>query len=115
MIGRGVKSRYDVYVASVVTDSFNLFDYDLGIMIPGSHYEKDVKNYPNAKKIDEDGINLVNQFTISGIPKQDNISVMVSFNIEVDGTPTITAEILDGNDNVVKADSLSIDRGRNIY
>ena len=39
-----VKSRYDVYVASVVTDSFNLFDYDLGIMIPGSHYEKDVKN-----------------------------------------------------------------------
>ena len=79
------------------------------------YYEKDVKNYPNAKKIDEDGINLVNQFTISGIPKQDNISVMVSFNIEVDGTPTITAEILDGNDNVVKADSLSIDRGRNIY
>ena len=44
VIGRGVKSRYDVYVASVVTDSFNLFDYDLGIMIPGSHYEKDVKN-----------------------------------------------------------------------
>lgn len=44
VVGSGVTSRYDVYVASVVTDSFNLFDYDHGIMIPGSHYEKDVEN-----------------------------------------------------------------------
>lgn len=44
VVGRGVKSRYNVYVASVVTDSFNLFDYEHGIMIPGSHYIKDVDN-----------------------------------------------------------------------
>ena len=44
VVGRGVKSRYNVYVASVVTDSFNLFDYEHGIMIPGSHYVKDVDN-----------------------------------------------------------------------
>ena len=44
VVGKGVTSRYDVYVASVVTDSFNLFDYDHGIMIPGSHYEEDVRN-----------------------------------------------------------------------
>lgn len=44
VVGRGAKSRYNVYVASVVTDSFNLFDYEHGIMIPGSHYVKDVDN-----------------------------------------------------------------------
>ena len=43
VIGENVMDRYgDVYVASVVTDSYNLFDYDKGIMVPGSHYEKDV-------------------------------------------------------------------------
>ena len=44
MIGENVRDRYDVYVASVVTDSYNLFDYDNGIMIPGSHYLTDVAN-----------------------------------------------------------------------
>ena len=42
VIGPEVKKRYDVYVASVVTDSYNLFDYDKGIMVAGSHYQKDV-------------------------------------------------------------------------
>lgn len=79
------------------------------------YYEKDIKNYPNANRIDDDGINLVNKFTITGIPIQKDLSVMVTFNIEVDGTPTITAEIMDKNDNTVKADKLSIDRGGNLY
>ena len=42
VIGPDVKKRYDVYVASVVTDSYNLFDYDEGVMVAGSHYQKDV-------------------------------------------------------------------------
>ena len=44
VIGENVRDRYDVYVASVVTDSYNLFDYDNGIMVPGSHYLTDVAN-----------------------------------------------------------------------
>ena len=45
VIGPGVTGRYrDVYVASVVTDSRNLFDYEQGIMVKGSHYQKDVDN-----------------------------------------------------------------------
>ena len=31
-----------IYVVSVTTDSRNLFDYESGIMVKGSHYEKDV-------------------------------------------------------------------------
>lgn len=79
------------------------------------YYEKDIKNYPNATRIDDDGINLVNEFTITGIPAQQDLSVIVTFNIEVDGTPTITAEIIDKDDKTVKADKLSIDIRRNLY
>lgn len=43
VIGPGVGQRYqDVLVASVVTDPVNLFDYDQGIMIKGSHYQTDI-------------------------------------------------------------------------
>lgn len=79
------------------------------------YYEKDVKNYPDAKKIDDDGINLVNELTVSGIPIQDDLSVRVTFNIEIDGTPTITAEIIDKSGSTVKADQLSITKGGNLY
>lgn len=79
------------------------------------YYEKDAKNYPNACKIDHDGINLVNELTISGIPSQSDLSVLVTFNIEIDGTPTVTAEILDKDGKIVKADQLSISKGGNLY
>lgn len=79
------------------------------------YYEKDVKNYPEANRIDDDGINLVNELTISGIPAQPDLSVLVTFHIELDGTPTISAEILDKDGNTVKADCLSISKGGNLY
>ena len=42
VIGPGVFERYYTYVACISTDSYNLFDYDNGIMVPGSHYQKDI-------------------------------------------------------------------------
>lgn len=79
------------------------------------YYEKDAKNHPSATRIDDDGINLVNELTISGIPKQDDLSIKVTFSIEIDGTPTITAQILDKLGKIVKADQLAITRGGNLY
>lgn len=44
VIGPGAAQRYqDVFIASIVTDSANLFDYDQGIMVKGSHYQTDVE------------------------------------------------------------------------
>lgn len=80
------------------------------------YYEKDSKNYPNAKRIDDDGINLVGELTISGIPQgHDGLSVYVTFSMESDGTPTITAQIRDGDGQVVKADRLAVTKGGNLY
>lgn len=45
VIGPGVRERYqNTLVASVVTDSYNLFDYNYGVMVKGSHYQSDVED-----------------------------------------------------------------------
>ncbi|MDO5132536.1 MAG: CotH kinase family protein, partial [Eubacteriales bacterium] len=45
VIGPGVRERWqDVCVVSVSTDSGNLFDYENGIMVKGSHYRTDLEN-----------------------------------------------------------------------
>lgn len=80
-----------------------------------AYYEKDVKNYPHAKYIDDDGINLVSELTVSGIPAGRELSVCVTFSIERDGTPTITAEIKDKNGEVITADKLAVTKRGNLY
>ena len=52
VIGEGVFERYDGYVACLSTDSRNLFDYDNGIMVKGSHYQKDIDD---GKREDRSG------------------------------------------------------------
>ena len=79
------------------------------------YYEKDVKNYPEAEKIDDDGINLVSELTITGIPRQAGLSLWVTFSIEADGTPSVSVEIKDQNHQVVKAEKLKITKGGNLY
>lgn len=79
------------------------------------YYEKDIKNYPEASRIDDEGINLVSELTISGIPEISNPSVMVTFQIGADGTPSIYAEILDKNGKVVTSNQLEISKGGNLY
>lgn len=79
------------------------------------YFERDVKNFPEAGSIDDEGINLVGVLNITGIPKQIGLSLKVEFNIERDGTPTIHAEILDANGKAVKTEELSIIKGGNLY
>ena len=52
VVGPGVFERYDGYVACISTDRANLFDYDKGILIRGSHYQKDLDA---GKRMDRSG------------------------------------------------------------
>ena len=52
VIGPGVSDRYDAYVVCISTDSANLFDYDHGIMVKGSNYQKDIDE---GKRVDRSG------------------------------------------------------------
>ena len=79
------------------------------------YYEKDVKNYPFARTIDDDGIYLVSELMISGIPNKIGLAIDVTFSIEADGTPTITAEIFDNLGKKVLAEQLVITREQNLY
>ncbi len=79
------------------------------------YYEKDVKNYPDAKKIDDEGINLVSELTIGGIPSKPGLSLEVTFCISVDGTPEVTAKINDQAGQTVKAEHLTVTKGGNLY
>lgn len=79
------------------------------------YYEKDSKNYPDAERIDDEGINLVDELTISGLPDILNLAVKVTFRIDMDGTPTVEAEIVDKEGNVVQSDQLLVNRKGNLY
>ncbi|MBR0283573.1 MAG: Hsp70 family protein [Oscillibacter sp.] len=79
------------------------------------YYEKDVKNYPDAKRIDDEGINLVDELTVSGLPDVPNLAVRVTFRIDADGTPSIEAEVVDKEETVVGSGQLLINRKGNLY
>lgn len=129
------KTRFEIGTRVVKGTSLNEFETIIGVgeQLPckGEHifylnregqdevtieyFEKDANNYPNATSIYDEGINLVGELKITGIPRQDGLSLKVIFNVEKDGTPTINAEILDTNGNTVKADQLSVKKGGNLY
>lgn len=52
VIGSGVFERYSTYVACLTADSGDLFDYDSGILIKGSHYQTDLDS---GKRPDRSG------------------------------------------------------------
>jgi len=79
------------------------------------YFEKDIKNYPKAKRISDDGINLVSTLLISGIPNQKNLALDVVFHIESDGTPSIRAEIVNEKGQIIKSDELVITKEGNLY
>ena len=52
VIGRDVFSRYGAWVVCLSTDAANLFDYENGFMIRGSHYQEDIDS---GTRVDRSG------------------------------------------------------------
>ena len=66
------------------------------------YYEKDVKNYPNAKRSTDDGISMIDTIMISDLPnglKQREIKIPITFKMDSDGTLVITVKVIDVDDN----------------
>lgn len=79
-----------------------------------SYYEKDVKKYPDARRVFDEGIDLVSELEIE-TPKNCNAELEVSFSIEKDGTPLISAKIVDSNNNIISSKDLVIKRDGEIW
>lgn len=65
-------------------------------------YEKDIKSYPNAKNISDDGISFINSYTI---PIETGLmpnSADVIFHIDQEGKLSLEATLLDNQNNVIK-------------
>ncbi len=85
-------------------DSFKLQrDGQTSVEIP--YFERDIKNYPNAVRADEDGISEIDTIVISKLPeglKTEDTSIEVEFTVQKDGTMDVHVEILDGSGNKIK-------------
>lgn len=82
-----------------------------------AYYEYDVKNYPGAVRVDEDGISEVDTLIIDNLPPdldRDNTNVVVEFIAQKDGSLDINVDIEDKAGNKMKSDSLSISKGSDL-
>lgn len=74
------------------------------------YFEKDVKNYPDAKRIDQDGINLIDTIVVEGLPEnlqQNQVVVELDFKMQLDGTFEIDIDIIDTTKNIsIKSDKV---------
>lgn len=95
-------------------------DFEIGDQTSGEIrvrlYEKDVKNYPDASRINRDeGISEINEYRIP-IPQSDHKlkNVKVIFTIEKDGTLKLTADFIDEEGSVVKKVEVDMDSDSNL-
>ena len=75
------------------------------------YYERDIKNYPNAVRIDDEGINEIDTLIIDNLPaglKKDNTVIEVKFTAQKDGSLDIDVDIKDLKGNSIKHGDLSI-------
>ena len=75
------------------------------------YYERDIKNYPNAVRIDDEGINEIDTLIIDNLPaglKKDSTVIEVKFTAQKDGSLDIDVDIKDLKGNSIKHGDLSI-------
>ena len=92
------------------TRKFNLLQ-DGQRRLDVTYYERDIKNYPNAVRIDDEGINEIDTLIIDNLPaglKKDNTVIEVKFTAQKDGSLDIDVDIKDLKGNSIKHGDLSI-------
>lgn len=123
------KTRFELGICERIGADYNAFIpiIDAGVKLPCSgkriypienrnsikisYCEKDVKKYPNARRTFDDGIEEVSEMEIDLPDGLEGASIEVIFNIEKDGTPTISANVLAADGKVIVTDQIVIKRG----
>lgn len=74
-------------------------------------YECDVKNFPKAVRIDDNGITLIDTLIIDDLPaglQKDNTVIDVEITIQKDDTLAAVATVKDGTGNTIQSGSVSV-------
>lgn len=69
------------------------------------YFERDIKNYPDAIRTDDDGITEIDTIIISNLPKglkKDEVKIGVEFTIERDGTLEIQIDVIDAEGKSIR-------------
>ena len=90
------------------------FNIDNRDSIKICYYERDVKKFPDARSVYDEGIDFVSELEIK-TPPACNDELEVIFNIGKDGTPTISAKIIDDSENVIVSKELVIKRDGELW
>lgn len=81
------------------------------------YYERDIKNYPNAMRTDDEGITEIDTIIISNLPdtlRKDEVKIGVEVTILLDGTLKVQVEVLDMDGNVIKNLEAECERRSNL-
>ena len=76
-----------------------------------AYYEYDVKNYPNAVRVDEDGINEIDRLIIDNLPaglEANDTNIIVEFTAQKDGSLDISVDIEDSAGKKLTGGNLSV-------
>jgi len=79
-------------------------------------YERDIKNYPNAKRTMDDGIEHFDELVISDLPpmKKNEVKIIVAFEMEEDGSMELVVELKDNDGNLITNGELRIQTTSNL-
>ena len=82
-----------------------------------SYYERDVKNYPKATHIDDEGITQVDELDIelpSGLKKSDTV-IKVTFTAQKDLSLEISAKVLKNDGQTVSEDKIKVNKVSDLF
>lgn len=80
-------------------------------------YERDVMNYPKAKKTNSPGVSWVEMFVIDNLPEnlnKDEAYIEISFKINSDGTMDASASVKDLNGYVIENNDIKVSIERDL-
>ena len=82
-----------------------------------SYYERDLKNYPNASQIDDDGVAQVDELEIElppNLSKADTI-VRVTFTVQKDSSLGLSAKVLRNDGQTVGEETIRVSRVSDLF
>ncbi|MFI3211152.1 MAG: Hsp70 family protein [Peptostreptococcaceae bacterium] len=71
-------------------------------------FERDIKNYPNATRVFDDGVDEIDELLISNLPSnlsKDKFSIKIIFDAKIDGSLNVSAKIIDLSTNQMILDN----------
>ncbi|MBR4904366.1 MAG: Hsp70 family protein [Selenomonadaceae bacterium] len=82
-----------------------------------SYYERDIKNYPDAKIIDDEGITPVDELLVELPPdlKKADTIVRVTFVVQKDSSLELSAKVLNNDGQTVSAEKIEVNKVSDLF